>query len=91
MEGLFIGTGPLHGPKFFLITMLLKYLCQVNSLAAVPTKSTKVIWLDSEASIFGGTGIVVHCKTGESHVAHKFAKMQSGPMTNVISLNSFNI
>jgi hypothetical protein len=28
-----------------------------------------------------------HCKTYESHVPHKFTKMQSGPMTNVISPN----
>jgi hypothetical protein len=29
--------------------------------------------------------LTVHCKTYESHVPHKFTKMQSGPMTNVIS------
>jgi hypothetical protein len=32
-----------------------------------------------------------HCKTDESHAPHKFTKMQSGPMTNVISPNSINI
>jgi hypothetical protein len=25
-----------------------------------------------------------HCKTDESHAPHKFTKMKSGPMTNVI-------
>ncbi len=33
---------------------------------------------------------VLHCKTDESHVPHKFTKMQSGPMTNVISPNRIN-
>jgi hypothetical protein len=27
----------------------------------------------------------LHCKTDESHVPHKFTKIQLGPMTNVIS------
>jgi hypothetical protein len=33
----------------------------------------------------------LHCKTDESHAPHKFTKMQSGLMTNVISPNSINI
>ncbi len=32
-----------------------------------------------------------HCETDDSHAPHKFTKMQSGPMTKVISPNSRNI
>jgi hypothetical protein len=38
-----------------------------------------------------GAGGRMHCKTAESHEPHKFTKMQSGPMTNVISPNSMEI
>jgi hypothetical protein len=38
-----------------------------------------------------GTQNKIHCKTDESHAPHKFTKMQSGPMTNVISPNNINI
>jgi hypothetical protein len=36
------------------------------------------------------TAVIPHCKTDESHAPHKFTKMQSGLMTNVISPNNIN-
>jgi hypothetical protein len=33
----------------------------------------------------------LYVRLTSSHVPHKFTKMQSGPMTNVISPNSINI